>query len=102
MNPLAYALAKQGLSAAFKHIDGNEAMNSVIAFLLKQVVDLILGSDIFERVLGAVQRWSEKEISGLEKKAGVVAELEVIGLKMTNSAANFAVEAAIQYLKAKG
>ena len=77
-------------------------MNSVIAFLLKQVVDLILGSDIFERVLGSVQRWSEKEISGLEKKAGVVAELEVIGLKMTNSAANFAVEAAIQYLKAKG
>jgi hypothetical protein len=77
-------------------------MSSVIAFLLKQVVDLILGSDIFERALGSVQRWSEKEISGLEKKAGVVAELEVIGLKLTNSAANFAIEAALQYLKAKG
>jgi len=102
MNPLAYALAQQGLSAALKRIDGNEAMNSVIAFLLKQVVDLILGSDVFERVLGSVERWAEKEISGLEKKVGVVAELEIIGLKLSTSAANFAVEAALQYLKAKG
>ena len=76
-------------------------MGSVIAFLLKQVVDLILGSDVFERVLGSVERWAAKEISGLEKKAGVVAELEIIGLKLTTSAANFAVEAAVQCLKAK-
>lgn len=76
-------------------------MNTLVSFLLKKVVDLILGSDIFDRVLGAVKRWSEKEISGLEKKAGVLAEVEVIGLKLTNSAANFAIEAAVQYLKAK-
>lgn len=76
-------------------------MNTLASFLLKKVVDLILGSDIFDRVLGAVKRWSEKEISGLEKKAGVLAEVEVIGLKLTNSAANFAIEAAVQYLKAK-
>jgi hypothetical protein len=76
-------------------------MASVIAFLLKQVVNLILGSDVFDRILGAVKLWSEKEISGLEKKAGVLAELEVIGLKLTNTAANFGIEAAIQFLKAK-
>ena len=76
-------------------------MQTLIGFLLKQIVDLILGSDVFERVLATVERWSEKEISGLEKRDGVVAELEIIGLKLTNSAANFAVEAAVQFLKAK-
>jgi len=76
-------------------------MNSVVLFLLKQVVDLLLGSDVFERVLATVERWSDKQISGLEKKQGVLAELEIIGLNLTKSGANFAVEAAVQYLKAK-
>ena len=76
-------------------------MNSVVLFLLKQVVDLLLGSDVFDRVLGVVERWAEKEISGLEKKQGAIAELEIIGLKLTESGANFAVEAAVQYLRAK-
>ena len=76
-------------------------MNTLITFLLKQIVDLILGSNVFERVLATVQRWADKEISGLEKRDGVVAELEVIGLKLTNSAANFAVEAAVQFLKSE-
>ena len=76
-------------------------MNSVVLFLLKQVVDLLLGSDVFERVLATVERWADKEISGLEKKQGVLAELEIIGLSLTKAGANFAVEAAVQYLKAK-
>ena len=76
-------------------------MNPIIGFLLKQVVDIILGADVFDRVLGAVERWADKEISSLEKKEGVLAELEVIGLKLSKSGANFAVEAAVQYLKAK-
>ena len=76
-------------------------MNPIALFLLKQVVDLILGSNVFDRVLGAVERWAEKEISSLEKKQGVLAELEIIGLKLSESAANFAVEAAVQALKAK-
>ena len=77
-------------------------MNAIIPFLIKQLVDLILGSDVFERVLATVERWADKQISGIEKKQGVVAELEVIGLKLSTSAANFAVEAAVQFLKAKG
>ena len=76
-------------------------MNGVVFFLLRQVVNLILGSDVFGRVLAAVERWADKEISGVEKKQGVLDELEIIGLKLTKSGANFAVEAAVQYLKAK-
>lgn len=75
-------------------------MSTLIGFLLKQIVDMILGSDIFERVLGSVERWADKQISGVEKKQGVLDEIEVIGLQMSKSAANFAVEAAVQYLKA--
>ena len=30
-------------------------MNPIIGFLLKQVVDIILGADVFDRVLGAVE-----------------------------------------------
>ena len=77
-------------------------MNAIIPFLIKQIVDLILGADVFERVLATVERWADKQISGIEKKQGVIAELEVIGLKLSESAANFAVEAAVQFLKAKG
>ena len=77
-------------------------MNAIIPFLIKQIVDLILGSDVFERVLATVERWADKQISGIEKKQGAIAELEVIGLKLSESAANFAVEAAVQFLKAKG
>ena len=77
-------------------------MNS---FLIQQaihvVAGLILGSDVFTHILGATERWSDKEISGLEKKAGVLAELEILGLKLANSTANFGVELAVQYLRTK-
>jgi len=74
-------------------------MNTVIAFLIGQLAAAILGSDIFNRIVGTVERWAEKEISGAEKRHGVLAELEVIGLKVTESAARFGVELAVQYLK---
>ena len=77
-------------------------MNSVVAFVIKQLADVILGSAVFDRILGAVERWADKEISGLEKKAGVLAELEIIGLKLSESMANLGVELAVQYVKTKG
>jgi hypothetical protein len=76
-------------------------MNTVIAFLIQQLADITLGSDVFSRIVGAVERWAEKEISGAEKRAGVIDELEVIGLKLTESMANFGVELAVQYIKTK-
>jgi hypothetical protein len=74
-------------------------MNSVIAFLISQLAGAILGGDVFTRILGTVDRWAEKEISGAEKRHGVLDELEVIGLKLTESAARFGVELAVQYLQ---
>jgi len=74
-------------------------MNGVIAFLISQLAGAILGGDVFTRILGTVERWAEEEISGAEKRHGVLAELEVIGLKLTESAARFGVELAVQYLQ---
>jgi hypothetical protein len=74
-------------------------MNSVIAFLISQLAGAILGGDVFTRILGTVERWAEKEIASAEKRHGVLDELEVIGLKLTESAARFGIELAVQYLK---
>ena len=74
-------------------------MNSVIAFLISQLAGAILGGDVFTRILGTVERWAEKEIASAEKRHGVLDELEIIGLELTESAARFGIELAVQYLK---
>ena len=76
-------------------------MNAIAIFLLKQVADVILGADTFTRIQGAVQRWEEKEISSVDKKAGVVAELEILGIEIAASLANWAIETAVQLVKSK-
>jgi hypothetical protein len=73
----------------------------MVSFLIKTLAGLLLGSDVFKRILAAVERWADKEISGLEKKQGVLDELQVIGLKMSKSLANLGIELAVQLLKAK-
>ena len=74
-------------------------MNTVIAQAISLLASLILGSEVFARVLGTVERWAEKEIASAEKRHGVLDELQVIGLQLTESAARFGVELAVQYLK---
>jgi hypothetical protein len=77
-------------------------MNSIIITnAIQLIASLILGSDVFSRILGVVDRWAEKEISGAEKRKGVLDEIEVIGLKLGESAARFGIELAVQFLKAK-
>lgn len=72
--------------------------NILLAQAVKFLAELILGSDVFNRVLGVVQRWDAKEISGLEKKSGVLKEFELLGLNLTGAFANLAVELAVAYV----
>ena len=74
-------------------------MNTVIAQAISLIASLILGSEVFARILGSVERWAAKEIASAEKRHGVLDELEIIGLKLTESTARFGVELAVQYLK---
>ena len=74
-------------------------MNAVIAFLIEQLASATLGSDLFTRVVGVVDRWSEKKISEAEKRQGIINEFEVIGLEILEGEINFAIGLAEKYLK---
>lgn len=76
--------------------------NVILAQAINLIASLLLGSDVFNRILGTVERWAAKEIAGAEKRHGVLNELEIIGLKLTESAARFGIELAVQYLKKVG
>lgn len=74
-------------------------MNILILQSIKILANLILGSGVLDRVIPRVEKWAEKEISGLEKKEGVIKDLEIIGLKLSTSLTNLAIELSVQYLK---
>lgn len=74
-------------------------MNIIIQQTISVLAGLILGSDVFARILATVERWAEKEISSAEKRNAVLDKLEIIGLKLTESIARLGVELAVQYLK---
>ena len=73
--------------------------NIIIQQAIQVLASMVLGSDVFARVLGVIDRWEEKQISGLAKKEGVLAEFEIIGLKLTGWLANFAIELGVGYVK---
>ena len=68
-------------------------------WVIKTLARIVIGTDAFSRILGIVERWSEEKISSAEKRDGVLNEIEVIGLKLSESAARLGVELAVTYLK---
>ena len=74
-------------------------MNTVMAYFIGRLASKILTSSVFDRILGVVAAWAEKKISSAEKRHGVLDELEIIGIELTESSARFGVEMAVQYLK---
>lgn len=74
-------------------------MESIVQTAITLIANILFGIGAFPRILAAVERWADKEISGAEKKEGVLDELQVIGLELSKSLANLAVELAVTYLK---
>lgn len=68
-------------------------------FFIKTLAKIIIGSNAFNRILVLVEEWSHKQISSAEKRNGVLDEITVIGLKLTESAARLGIELAVTYLK---
>jgi hypothetical protein len=54
---------------------------SVIASVIQILIHALGQSALFEQIDEGVHRWETRTLSGLEKKAGLVAELEVDGVK---------------------
>jgi hypothetical protein len=74
-------------------------MNILVLQAIKILASLLLGSGVFDRVIAVVKDWSDKQIDGAKKREGVLNQLEVIGLGLSASLTNLAVELAVQYLK---
>ena len=74
-------------------------MASVIIEIILSLVQALVDSGVFARVEAAVVRWDDKQISGLEKKQGVLAELGIIGLELNESVANLLIELAVTKMK---
>ena len=74
-------------------------MNIIIIQAIKVFANVILGSGVLDRVVPWVKKWAEKEVTNLQKKEGVIKDLEIIGLGLSTSLTNLAIELAVQFLK---
>jgi hypothetical protein len=75
--------------------------NVIIGYAIKYLASIVLGSGVFERILAVVERWAQEKASGAAKRHGVLDELEVIGLGLTESLARLGIELAVRYVKTK-
>ena len=73
-------------------------MNAFIIEAVKLIGRYVLGTGILERVKDEVDAWMEKEMSGADKKAGVLNVLKGEGLFLTNSAFDHAVQLALIWI----
>lgn len=71
------------------------------ATLIKLLANVLIGSDLFNRILGIVIRWEDEKIAGAQKRSGVLDEMQVIGLQLAQHLQNLAIELAVSYLKQK-
>jgi hypothetical protein len=76
-------------------------MNPIVKAAIQIVIKFLIGSDVFARIENQVKIWADKEISGLQKKEGVLAAIQIIGLEASKSIVNFGIELAVIKLKNK-
>ena len=74
-------------------------LNIVIIEALQLVCSFLLGSGVIDKIEGVVSRWEDKAVSSIEKKDGVLAEIKELGIHLSGSLANFAIETAVQIMK---
>ena len=73
---------------------------SVKATVISSFSKFILGGTIFTKIRDIVALYNTKDLSGAEKKAGAIKDLEDIGLGVANWVLNLGIELAVTYFKA--
>lgn len=68
---------------------------------LKLLAKILLGSGLFDTILSLVSKWAAIQVSGAQKREGVLSDLTVAGVQIGESTARLGVELAVNYLKAK-
>lgn len=66
---------------------------------ISALANIILGSNLFTRIKGVVERQEEKFLSGAEKRNAVLNEIEVIGFEAAKWVINLGIELAVAWLR---
>ena len=61
----------------------------------------IIGRVNFDKILDLVTAWEEKQITGAQKRQGVLADLTVLGVQIAEGTARTGIQLAVEYLKRK-
>lgn len=67
--------------------------------IVTMLIKVLIGTDIFEQVEKLVHRWAEGQLSGMEKRHGVLNEVKVMGIKASEWMVRLAIELAVGKLK---
>lgn len=79
-------------------------MNEAIISLISVLANLLLPADTWTRLRAVVERWDDKlvgghKLSGIEKKQGVLDELELLGIHAAQWIANALIDLAVMKLR---
>lgn len=87
------------------HSLGIISVNRIIAVLLNRLMTWLVSADLWERAQSWVKLYEDKELPATEKRARVLVmletEIKTLGLGFGTSLLNFAIEAAVQYVRRK-
>jgi len=78
-------------------------MNRIVAVLLNRIMIWLAGAELWQRAQSWVVLYENKDIPSAEKRARVLVmletELKTLGIDLATSLLNFALEAALQYVR---
>lgn len=83
-------------------------MNTLAINAIAILAGLIFGQDengisIFDRIVGVVKRWGEKQVPGSEKRHGAMQDIDALdGFVLSEQLSRLGVELAVRLLKLKG
>jgi hypothetical protein len=83
-------------------------MNALIVQAIGVLAGLIFGSDengmsIFDRIVGVVKRWGEKQVPGADKRHGAMKDIDALdGFVISEQLTRLGIELAVRLLKLKG
>lgn len=62
---------------------------------------MVVGRVNFDQILMLVKAWEEKQITGAQKRQGVLSELTILGVQIAEGTARTGIQLAVEYIKRK-
>lgn len=83
-------------------------MDKLIVHAIGVLAGLIFGHDengisVFDRIVGVVKRWGEKQVPSADKRHGAMADIDKLdGFTISEQLTRLGIELAVRLLKLKG